>query len=79
MYNTAGIASFQLSFVNIAVVMVRNKVGTVVFEGRLPDISYNAYGYCKPNSNHGFPCHSRTIVKLIASLITSFRKTLVLA
>jgi hypothetical protein len=60
-YNTAGIASFQLSFVNIAVVMVRNNVGTVVFEGRLPDISCNA------------------IVKLIASLITSFKKTLVLA
>ena len=79
MYKTAGIASFQLSFVNIAVVMVRNKVGTVVFEGRLPDISYNAYRYCKPNSNHAFPYHCHTIVKLIASLITSFRKTLVLA
>jgi len=41
-YNTAGIASFQLSFVKIAVVKVRNNAGIVVFEGRLPDISCNA-------------------------------------
>lgn len=38
-YNKAGIASFQLSFVNMAVVRAWNKVATVVFEGRVLDIS----------------------------------------
>jgi hypothetical protein len=41
-YSTAGIASFQLSFVKMAVVRVPNRVATVVFEGRVFDVSCNA-------------------------------------
>jgi hypothetical protein len=46
-YSTAGIASFQLSFVKMAVVRVRNRVATVVFDGRVFDVSCNAFGHGK--------------------------------
>jgi hypothetical protein len=76
-YSTAGIASFQLSFVKMAVVRVPNRVATVVFEGRVFDVSCNAF-------KHGehFPTSTdemHTILKLIPSFIISFKNTLVLA
>jgi hypothetical protein len=47
-YNRAGIASFQLSLVNMAVVKDRERVATVVFAGSVREISYNA---CKHPSH----------------------------
>ena len=62
---------------NIALVRLWNKVATVVFDGRVFDISYRA---CTVSSaSPPEMAHSEiTIVKLIPSFMTSFKNTLVL-
>jgi hypothetical protein len=78
-YRTAGMASFQLSFATMAVARVRNRVATVVFGGRDVDISCNACEGRQPTGRGTVAdVVVHTTVKLMPSLITSFRKTLVL-
>jgi hypothetical protein len=45
-YRTAGIASFQLSLLRMAVLRLEHRVTKVVFEGSVCDISYPAWRKC---------------------------------
>lgn len=78
MYSTAGMASFQLSFVKMAVVNVWDSVASVVFDGSDLDISYIAFYSLAHTQMLDISYSHHTIVKLIVSFMTSFKNTLVL-